>query len=424
MMGVAQIEHLYYAIHDMDLLEKLAHSAEATAYEAAEGIPSIAACSPPPGRSFGYTTAELRHRFGESDGAPHVNVDGRRIPIHMAAVPGGRRIPLLKAMLSTACGRDCLYCAFRSGRDFRRLTFNPEEMADTFHSIHRAGKVDGLFLSSGVFNGGANSQTKLLDTCEILRRKLGYRGYLHLKIMPGAERGQVLRAMRLADRVSVNLEAPNQERLSCLAPTKRFVDELLCILSWIEDIRQNLPPEQGWNGRWPSSTTQFVVGPAGESDLEILGTVTKLNHAFGLSRAYFEAFNPVEGTPLENHPREDPLRQHRLYQASFLLRDYGFDLEDLPFTRSGHLPLDRDPKLAYAQKTLATAPIEINQADRDELLRVPGIGQRGAAVILHERRLQKLRGLSDLRKLGVIAERAAPYITMDGRRPPQQLPLI
>jgi predicted DNA-binding helix-hairpin-helix protein len=424
MMGVAPPEHLCYAVHDMDLLEKLAHSAEATAYESAEGIPSVTTCFPQRSQTFGYTTAELRHRFGVSDSTPHVNVDGRRIPIHMAVVPGGRRIPLLKAMLSTACTRDCLYCAFRSGRDFRRITFSPEEMANSFHSIHRAGKVDGLFLSSGVFNGGANCQNKLLDTCEILRRKLGYRAYLHLKIMPGAEHGQVLRAMRLADRVSVNLEAPNQERLSCLAPTKRFVDELLCILQWIDDIRQNLPPAQGWKGRWPSSTTQFVVGAAGESDLEILGTVAKINHAFGLGRAYFEAFNPVEGTPLENHPGEDPLRQHRLYQASFLLRDYGFDLEDLPFSRDGSLPLDRDPKLAYAQETLATAPIEINQADRDELLRVPGIGRQGATVILRERRLKKLRGLSDLRKLGVMAERAAPYITMDGRRPPQQLPLI
>ena len=117
----------------------------------------------------------------------------------------------------------------------------------------------------------------MLDVAEILRTKFGYRGYLHLKIMPGAERGQVMRAMQLTDRISVNLEAPNPERLSCLAPSKRFSDELLQPLGWIEEIRNNRPDQRGWGGRWPSSTTQFVVGAAGESDLEILSTVSRLH---------------------------------------------------------------------------------------------------------------------------------------------------
>src|SRR3990172_5662016 len=146
--------------------------------------------------------------------------------------------------------------------------------------------------------------------------------------MPGVERGQVLQAMRLADRVSVNLEAPNEDRLRLLAPQKDFARELLGPLRWVEEIRSTVPADRGWRGRWPSSSTQFVVGAAGESDLEILGTVSHLFRSLGLARTYFEAFTPVENTPPEDYPAEDLRRQQRLYEASFLLRDYGFDLED------------------------------------------------------------------------------------------------
>ncbi len=349
---------------------------------------------------------------------------GREIPLHMAALPGGRRIALLKGMLTTACERDCLYCSFRAGRSFRRVTFRPEEFAATFITLHRARRVQGLFLSTGVFSGGANTQNKLLDVAEILRNRLGYRGYLHLKLMPGVERGQVLRAMQLADRVSINLEAPSAARLRRLAPSKRFDEELLRPLQWVHEIRRDLSPHRAWDRRWPSSTTQFVVGAAGEKDLEILSTANLLMRRLGLARAYFKAFTPVPDTPLDDHPPEHPLRQHRLYQASFLLRDYGFDLEELPFDSRGQLPLHADPKLAYAQAALAGKPVEVNMADRELLLRVPGVGPRGAEAILHARRQRTLRDLRQLRKLGVLAERAAPYITLDGRRPARQLPLL
>jgi predicted DNA-binding helix-hairpin-helix protein len=343
----------------------------------------------------------------------------------MAVGPGGRRFPLVKALLTTACERDCYYCAFRAGRDEHRVTFRPDEFARTFDAVHRAGAADGLFLSTGVVAGGANTQNRLLDTAEILRTRLGYRGYLHLKIMPGAEWGQVFRAMQLADRVSINLEAPGPARLLRLAPHKRFTEELLAPLRWAETIRRDHPAHLGWRGRWPSSTTQFVVGAAGEADVEILTTVGRLNRTTGLARAYFEAFHPVAGTPLENLRAEDPLRQHRLYQASFLLRDYGFDVEELPFGADGRLPLDTDPKDAFARNAFSQQPVDIHRADRETLLRVPGIGPRGATAILNARRQRRLRGLDDLRRLGVLADRAAPYITLDGRpRPrPRQLTL-
>ena len=208
------------------------------------------------------------------------------------------------------------------------------------------------------------TQDKLLDTADILRHKLGFRGYIHLKVMPGAEKSQVERAMQLADRVSVNLEAPNTERLARLAPHKMFLEELLQPLKWVDQIRREQPAYKGWNGRWPSTVTQYVVGGSDESDLELLTTTQWLHKNVRLKRAYFSAFSPIRDTPLENKAPTDPLREHRLYQASFLLRDYGFDLEELPFATDGNLPLPTDPKLAWAQANLTERPLEINRAEK------------------------------------------------------------
>jgi predicted DNA-binding helix-hairpin-helix protein len=244
---------------------------------------------------------------------------------------------------------------------------------------------------------------------------------LHLKLMPGAQKAQVERSMQLADRVSVNLEAPNTQRLERLAPRKNFMEELLQPLRWVEEIRRSQPAHLGWKGRWPSMTTQFVVGAAGESDLELLSTTAHLTQQLRLSRAYFSAFSPIEDTPLDHLPPESPLRQNRLYQASFLLRDYGFSLEDLPFEGQGDLPRQVDPKLAWARNHLSNAPVEINTASRESLLRIPGIGPKNAEAILAARRKGHLHALEDLKKLGITPSRAAPFILLDGRRPMQQM---
>ena len=230
--------------------------------------------------------------------------------------------------------------------------------------------------------------------------------------------------MELADRVSINLEAPNPERLSFLAPEKRFSAELLEPLRWAEDIRREHSPEHAFKGTWASTTTQFVVGAAGESDLELLSTVERLFRQWKLRRTYFEAFNPIADTPLENHPAESLTRQNRLYEASYLLRDYGFDLEELHFTPDGKLPLDRDPKQCYADEVLRTNPIELNQAEPGLLMRVPGIGPKGCERIVRARHERRLVDLSQLRGMGILAERAAPYILLDGRMPIRQLPLF
>lgn len=336
--------------------------------------------------------------------------------VHPAVLPNGQKIKLLKTLLSSACERDCYYCPFRAGRDMRRATFQPEEFARLFVMLTQKGIAEGVFLSSGMIGGGIRTQDKLIDAAEIMRHKLAFRGYIHLKIMPGAERSQVERAMQLADRVSINLEAPNDNRLEKLAPHKQFTEELLEPLKWIEEIRRTQPAHKGWKGRWPSSVTQFVAGGSGESDLELLATTDHLYRHLGLRRAYFSPFNPIPDTPLENHPATPVIREHRLYQASFLLRDYGFDLEELPFESDGRLPTQADPKLAWAQKNLAESPVEVNRAEFQTLIRVPGIGVKGAQAILRARRQTKIQDLSALKKMGLLAERAAPYLLFDGHR--------
>jgi predicted DNA-binding helix-hairpin-helix protein len=344
--------------------------------------------------------------------------------VHPAQLPNGKQIKLLKTLLSSACERDCFYCPFRAGRDFRRATFKPQEFAELFMKLYQSQAAEGIFLSSGIAAGGANTQNRILDTADILRNKLGFRGYLHLKIMPGAEKGQVERLMQLADRVSINLEAPNTERLAKLAPQKTFIEELFRPLRWVEEIRRSQPAYKFWNGKYPSTVTQFVAGGSDESDLELLTTTDWLMKNVRLKRAYYSAFHPIRDTPLENKAAVDPMREHRLYQASFLLRDYGFDLEEMPFTRDGNLPLPTDPKLAWAQMNLAQQPVEINRAEKRELLRVPGIGLKGAEAILNARRMGKLRDLTSLRKMGILVARAAPFLLLDGRRPAAQLAMF
>jgi predicted DNA-binding helix-hairpin-helix protein len=343
-----------------------------------------------------------------------------RISVSAAVLPNGKRISLLKSQLSTVCERNCYYCPFRSGRDFQRATFKSEEFARMFMSLYQAKIAEGIFLSSGIINNGAFTQDKLIDTADILRNKLNFHGYVHLKIMPGAEFAQVERAMQLADRVSINLEAPTTERLEKLAPRKQFVTELLQPLKWINQIRQTKPAYMGWNRHWPSSVTQFVVSAVGETDLELLATTEYLYKQLRLKRAYYSSFHPISDTPLENLSPGSPIREQRLYEASFLLRDYEFSLEDLPFNHDGHLPQDADPKYAWARLTLSAHPLEINHLDKHELLRIPGIGPKSASAILEARTKYKITTLDELPAFGVSLKRAAPFILINGKKPAYQ----
>jgi len=336
------------------------------------------------------------------------------------STPTGKK-PILKAMLTTACERNCFYCPFRAGRSkTKRMTFSPDEMAGAFDTLQRADRVQGIFLTSGIIKGSVTTQDKIIDTIEIIRHRYQYQGYIHLKIMPGVQYEQLYRAMQLADRVSVNLEGPTQERLSSLAPKKDFTDELLKMLRWAEVIRRENPQQ-----RLARTVTQFVVGAVGDTDQELLSISERLYRHTGLTRAYYSGFSPVEQTPFENLDPTDPLREFRLYQASFLLRDYGWSVQDLAFLQDGNLRIDIDPKRAWAEKNLRSAPVEIMTANRQQLLRVPGIGPISADTILRARRLGRLSDLSHLRQLNIHApEQAAPYILLDGHRPAMQLDLF
>jgi len=338
--------------------------------------------------------------------------------IYPAVMPDGRRVSLLKVLQTNACEKNCAYCVNRIGHDIRRTHFAPEDLSKIFAEMVRSKLVEGLFLSSGICGGGVRSMDRLLATVELVRKRYQFQGYVHLKLLPGATRSQVERAGQLADRVSVNLEAPNMDRLSRIAPLKER-DEVLNPMRWASEFMAK------GNGRWAPSgqTTQFVVGAADESDQEILTTASYLYNKMDLHRAYFSAFQPVRGTPLEGKPFTPAWREHRLYQCDFLFRLYEFGLDELVFDGDGHLPREADPKMMWAQAHPEYFPIEVNRAEEKDLLRVPGIGPRSATRILRARKASKFTSLSDLRKAGAVSQRAAPFVLLAGRRPPYQMAL-
>jgi len=374
---------------------------------------------------LGLLTRQMHLEPAEDSHLDPLPPGGREaITIKRAILPNGKRIKLLKTLLSSYCEKNCHYCPFRSQRDIPRAAFTPEDFAGLFISLYRSGFVEGIFLSSSIFDGAVRTQDKLLDTAAILREKYHYEGYLHLKIMPGVERAQVEQAMQLADRLSVNLEAPHSDALANIAPQKDLEADLLAPLKWIEDIRSSIPPDQAWQCKWPSSTTQFVVGAAGESDLDILTTTAHLHKNSGISRAYFSSFNPFQDTPLENALPSHPRREFRLYQAFFLLRDYGFKIEELNYQGNGNLTLDKDPKSSWADLHLLHKPIEINHAPREQLLRIPGLGPKRVEIILKLRRQERLNSYTRLKKLRLITDKTTPYILVDGKSPARQLSLF
>lgn len=335
---------------------------------------------------------------------------------------GGRKVPILKILQTSACEKNCYYCPFRAGRHFRRETLSPDDLAASFDQMQRAGLVQGIFLSSGII-GAVRSMDRMLQTVELIRHKYGFRGYVHLKMLPAAEEAQIERAIHLADRVSTNLEAPTPLHLSRLAPMKIFEESLVEPLKRARRLIQQTQWNSGQQIARAGMVTQFVVGPAGESDRDLLGTSQRLYREVGLHRAYYSAFHPVRDTPLEGLAATPPQREFRLYQSDFLLRAYGFRVEELPFDDSGNLPLDQDPKVLWAQRHPERFPLEVNRAMPQDLLRVPGIGPQTMRNILRARLDGKLHDLGQLKKVGVDVAKAAPFILLNGRPAPVQMRL-
>ncbi len=330
--------------------------------------------------------------------------------IYPSVMPDGSTRPILKAAQTSACERNCHYCALRSDRDRPAHTLSPGDMARSFVEAHRAGLVQGLFLTSAISGGPVRTMDRLLATSEILRRRHRFRGYLHLKVIPGCEKAQVERAMALATRVSVNLEVPGPSHLARVCPRKDFDAELMQPMRWIAELLESR------SGNARSHTTQFVVGASDETDREIVGRAADLYADLGLARAYYSKFQPVPGTPLEDRPPAPFVREHRLYQADFLMRKYGYASSEIPFEADGNLSTARDPKQAWADIHPETFPLEVNQAEREQLLRVPGLGPIGVDRILERRLASTLRDARDLGIAPHLARRAEPYLLFDGRK--------
>ncbi len=361
---------------------------------------------------------------GEDGSCSRQNGSLRGIILTHASLPNGKRTTLLKSLLTSVCENDCLYCPMRAGRDFRRSSFEPAEFAQLAITLTKAGLIEGIFLSSGVAGGGVRTQDRLIATAEILRRKMGYQGYIHLKIMPGSKYDQVFASMQVADRVSVNLEAPNPARLPALAPKKDFESDLMAVIKMVQRIRRTAAPQYAWKNRWPSACTQFVVGGADETDKELLSTTQTLHRDHDLLRVYYSALTPHAGTPFANHAPIPKQREQRLYQADFMIRDYGFSEDEITYDVNGLLPLQKDPKLLWAETHLKDSPIEINAAGREQLLRVPGLGPKAVEIVITMRKIRTITNLSTLRFAGIHTERAKDFVLLNGKRPARQMHLF
>ncbi|MBN1412662.1 MAG: radical SAM protein [Spirochaetales bacterium] len=331
--------------------------------------------------------------------------------IFPAHVPGKGEVGILKVLQTNVCRNHCSYCAFSASRDdVQRTGFTPDELAASFMQFVYKKLAHGIFISSGVGMNPDVTMARMIATAEILRKKYRFNQYIHLKILPGVSYEMIEAAARYANRISINLEAPTRNHLKNIAPEKRLNEDLVKRMRWAARILQ-----QDAN-RGKSQTTQFVVGASDESDLDILKTVDWIYREAYVFRSYFSSYSPIDESSAPNHTPMPLLREHKLYQCDFLLRAYGFRFEDLVFNREGLLPGSVDPKQAYALMHPELYPVDVNRADEPLLLKVPGIGPISAQRITGIRKNCQLTSLKDLKKIGVYANRAAPYITFSGKR--------
>ncbi len=352
----------------------------------------------------------------------------------------GRTFNLMRVMQTNACSLKCRYCATRCGRKLRRTIFQPEELASVFYAAHKKGYTDGFFLTSGIPGSPVSMMDKLLATLEILRKRYRFGGYIHLKILPGAEPEQIAQAARLASRISINCEAPSDTALSEIAPEKSLSKVILPSIQRAGELWKASRIEG--KKLVPSGvTTQFMVGPGGERDREILSLVSQLEGNGFLHHTHFSTFAPMSDTPLEHLAPTPFTRGFRLYQAEYLLRIYKLSVNEIPLEKDGNLSLEFDPKLHRALLHPELFPVEIKTASFEQLLTVPGIGPLSARRILSARREGTLFEPKDLAKLGVRTHLAKEFVTIGGiffgqtreqrrevyfrtRKPAQQLSLI
>jgi putative DNA modification/repair radical SAM protein len=321
----------------------------------------------------------------------------------------GECIPLFKVLMTNKCSNDCRYCVNQSAHQFNRVEFTPEELTSIFLDYYNNRLVEGLFLSSGVPGDVDLSMENMVEVARKLRLEHEYKGYIHLKILPGASYDLIKRAMRLADRVSVNIEAATPDGFEELSTTKTFQTDILRRMKWIKRLMKkdkNLAPS--------GQTTQFIVGATDESDSDILERVNWLYKKMDIKRSYFSPFNSMKDTPLENRSEPHPKRTSRLYQADYLVKSYGFDVKELVFEENGNMKLEIDPKYSAALSNIEMFPIEVNSASYKELLRVPGIGKVSARRIIESRKRNiRFNSLEELKNIGVIINRAEIFLKLN-----------
>ena len=345
-------------------------------------------------------------------------------PINIRPLPdrGFGRTRLFRILLTNACAFSCDYCPMRAGREIPRHSLGPDALAQIFLTAHRRGWVSGLFVTTGIPKNPRYAMDRLIDLVEILRLRQSYAGYLHAKAVSGAEPAQIDRLAELCDRVSYNLEAACQATLDGVAPEKNFASGL-GLLARIRDRAKELglrrvrgDPRPPGRATAAGTTAQFVVGIGKESDRDFLSVSHGLWRAGTIHHPHFAAFRPIEETPLENAPETPLLRENRLYQADHLLREYSFAPGELVYADDGNLPLARDPKLSWALAHPERFPVEASTADRETLLRVPGVGPRTVDRLLAARRGAANTDRSGLRRLGIVASRAAGFLAWRGRK--------
>ena len=332
----------------------------------------------------------------------------------------GRCISLLKVLMSNACVYDCKYCVNRRSNDTPRATFSPRELADLTIQFYRRNYIEGLFLSSGVIQSPDYTCERMIETLRILREEYRFHGYIHAKAIPGADSLLISRIGSLADRLSVNIELPSQQSLSLLAPDKKkesILRPMQLISGRIEENSTELVKYRHAPKFAPAGqSTQMIIGATPETDLQILRLSERLYQKYRLKRVFYSAYLPVAESPLLPALTTKPplLREHRLYQADWLLRYYGFTSDELLDEKHPSFHPLVDPKCGWALNHPELFPVEVNRAPYETLLRVPGIGVKSARRIVTARRQGRL-DYGALKKLGVVLKRAQYFITCSGK---------
>ena len=334
--------------------------------------------------------------------------------------PDGRCVSLLKILLTNYCIYDCAYCVTRISNDIKRAAFKVQEVVDLTINFYRRNYIEGLFLSSGIFKSPDHTMERLIQVAKKLRLEENFNGYIHLKSIPGASDELMYEAGLYADRLSVNIEIPTKEGLKLLAPDKNRKD-FLQPMNKVKNEIQKYKSERKLIKSTPKyapagQSTQMIVGATNETDAEVMYTATYLYKKYNMKRVYYSGYIPISyDSRLPAIGTEVPmLRENRLYQTDWLLRFYGFSIEELLNKNHPNLDSDIDPKLSWALRNLHHFPIDINKSDKQLLARVPGLGMKSVYKILHGRKYRKLNW-EHLQKMGVALNRAKYFITCDSR---------